>query len=161
MTRIKFMVFIIFLLIISVEKISAQTNEHEVFPLTIPFIEIYDLDTTYIPTWETQTIPPNTGYGINDFVYKLVITITVMGKETWNKPFTLIYDLPGYKREYIVLNEELYELSPDIFNKFLVEIHTKQKGWAKFELANYDETTGGIYVPANSYPLRKRDFLLE
>jgi hypothetical protein len=38
---------------------------------------------------------------------------------------------------------------------------TKQNSWAKFEMAIYDEVLGGVYIPLNSYPLKKRDFLLE
>ncbi len=161
MTSIKFTALIISLLIISVQKISAQTNKYEIFPLTIPFIEIYDLDTTYKMTWMTRTIPPQKGHKIDKYVYKLVITIILMDDEIWDRPFALLYELPDLERGFIVVNEERYQLFPDKFNQFIVEVMTKQKGWAKFELGDYDEPTGGIYIPVNSYPLRKRDFLLE
>ena len=133
------------------------------FPITIPFIDLYSLDTTYHTTWRTFRIPPKEYHkgSIDEFIYKLVITITVVGNETWNQPFGLVYEIPGYKKDFIVVNEEKYDLLPDKFNHFIVELRTKKKGWAKFELAVYDEVTGGIYVPINSYPLRRRDFLLE
>ncbi len=150
-----------FVIIVYVSNINAQQARNESFPLTIAFLEIYDLDTTYKPTWESMTIPPNWGYQIDDYIYKLIITITVIGEEIWNEPFTLVYELPGHNREFVVINEERFELLPDRFNEILVEVHTKQKGWVKFELAMIDELTGEILIPVNSYPLRRRDFLLE
>ncbi|MGB5289173.1 MAG: hypothetical protein WBN42_11845 [Ignavibacteriaceae bacterium] len=153
---------VIFILFVLSEKSPAQTiQEKDVFPLTIPFIEIYDLDTTYKMTWMTRTIPPREGHKIDRYVYKLVITITLMDEEIWDKPFALLYELPGREKEFILVNEERYELLPEKFNQFIVEVLTKQKGWAKFELAIYDEISGGVFVPINSYPLRRRDFLLE
>ena len=162
MTSLRLFTTIFFLIIILVGKASAQSNNEKIiFPLTIPIVEIYDLDTTYKLTWMTRTIPPRKGHKIDKFVYKLVVTITVLGDSIWNKPFALLYELPGREKEFIVINQEGYQLVPDKFNQFIVEILTKQKGWAKFEIAAYDEPTGGVYIPANSYPLRKRDFLLE
>ena len=162
MNRLKCIPFVIFILFVLLEKSPAQTiEEKDLFPLTIPFIEFYDLDTTYKLTWKTRTIPPREGYKIDKYVYKLVITITVMNKEIWDKPFALLYELPGREKEFILVNEERYELLPEKFNQFIVEVLTKQKGWAKFELAVFDEASGGVYVPINSYPLRRRDFLLE
>ena len=162
MNRLKCVPFVIFILFVLSGKSPAQTNqEKDVFPLTIPFIEIYDLDTTYKLTWKTRTIPPREGYKIDKYVYKLVITITVMDKEIWDKPFALLYELPGREKEFILVNEERYELLPEKFNQFIVEVLIKEKGWVKFELAVFDEASGGVYIPINSYPLRRRDFLLE
>jgi hypothetical protein len=84
-----------------------------------------------------------------------------MDKEIWDKPFALLYELPGREKEFILVNEERYELLPEKFNQFIVEVLTKEKGWTKFELAVFDEASGGVYIPINSYPLRRRDFLLE
>ena len=153
----------VLLLFANLDNSLAQVSDsdEDTFPLTIPLIETYDLDTTYRTTWQTRTIPPNLGYRINDFIYKLVITITVVGSETWNQPFALVYEIPGYTKDFIIVNEERYDLLPDRFNQFIVEIRTKKKGWAKFELAVFDEVSGGIYIPINSFPLRRRDFLLE
>jgi hypothetical protein len=162
MNRLKCIPFGIFILFVLLEKSPAQIiDEKDFFPLTIPFIEIYDLDTTYKLTWKTMTIPPREGYKIDKYVYKLVITITVMDKEIWDKPFALLYELPGREKEFILVNEERYELLPEKFNQFIVEVLTKEKGWAKFELVVYDEVLGSAYIPLNSYPLRRRDFLLE
>ena len=140
---------------------SQIEKENSYFPLTIPFIEVYDLDTSFAPTWSTKSIPQNRGYRIDDYIYKLVITITLIDQENWNEPFALVYELPNSDREFIVINEERYELSTDNFNQFLVEVHTKEKGWAKFELALINDLSGGFYIPLRSYPLRRRDFLLE
>jgi len=162
MNKLKYIPFVIFILFVLLEKSPAQIiDEKDFFPLTIPFIEIYDLDTTYKLTWKTKTIPPREGYKIDKYVYKLVITITVMDKEIWDKPFALLYELPGREKEFILVNEERFELLPEKFNQFIVEVLTKEKGWTKFELAVYDEVLGGAYIPLNSYPLRRRDFLLE
>ena len=150
------------LIITCFSSVPAQSDKaKDIFPLTIPIIEIYDLDTTYKITWMTRTIPPREGHKIDKYVYKLVITITVMEKDIWDKPFALLYELPGREKEFILVNEERYELLPEKFNRFIVEVLTKEKGWVKFELAVFDEVSGGIYVPINSYPLRRRDFLLE
>jgi hypothetical protein len=162
MTSSRLVIIIFILIIVLVGKVLAQSDkEKSIFPLTIPIIEIYDLDTTYKLTWKTRTIPPREGYKIDKYVYKLVITITVLDKEIWDKPFALLYELPGREKEFILVNEERYELLPEKFNQFIVEVRTKEKGWAKFELALFDEVSGGVYVPINSYPLRRRDFLLE
>jgi len=162
MNKLKYIPFVIFILLALSERSPAQIiDSKDSFPLTIPFIEIYDLDTTYKLTWKTRTIPPNESRTIDKYVYKLVITVIVKDKETWNKPFALLYEIPGYKKEFMVVNEEKFELSSESFKQFIVEVHTKKKGWAKFELAIYDEVSGGVYVPINSYPLRRRDFLLE
>jgi len=162
MHKMKIISLIILSIITYIELVSAQTDEgKKTFPLTIPIIEIYDLDSTYKMTWMTRTIPPREGHKIDRYVYKLVITIMVMDEEIWDKPFALLYELPGREKEFILVNEERYELLPEKFNQFIVEVLTKEKGWVKFELAVYDEVTGGIYVPINSYPLRRRDFLLE
>ena len=155
---------IVFLSIIIVfaNPLPAQNLEEESnFPLTIPFIKIYDKDSTYRHTWMTRTIPPHRGHKFDKYIFSLVITIVVVGKKTWDKPFALVYELPGEKKDFIIINEERFDLIPDSFHEFLVEVRTKQNGWAKFELAVYDELTGSIYVPINSYPLRRRDFLLE
>jgi len=142
--------------------LKAQTYEEKsYFPLTIPFIETYELDTSFIPTWKTRAIPASRGYGINYFNYKLLITITVMGKENWNLPFALVFELPDSKRGFIVVNQERYELLPDKFNQFLVEVHSKKKGWATFELAALNDITEEVLIPIESFPLRRRDFLLE
>jgi hypothetical protein len=162
MTSSRLLIIIFILIIVLVGKVLAQSDkEKSIFPLTIPIIEIYDLDTTYKLTWKTRTIPPREGYKIDKYVYKLVITITVMDKEIWDKPFALLYELPGREKEFILVNEERYELLPEKFNQFIVEVLTKEKGWTKFELAVFDEASGGVYIPINSYPLRRRDFLLE
>jgi len=145
MNRLKCIPFVIFILFVLLDKSPAQTiDKKDIFPLTIPIIEIYDLDTTYKLTWKSRTIPPREGYKIDKYVYKLVITITVMDKEIWDKPFALLYELPGREKEFILVNEERYELLPEKFNQFIVEVRTKEKGWAKFELAVYDEVTGGV-----------------
>lgn len=162
MHKMKIISLIILPIITCFELVSAQPDEgRKAFPLTIPIIEIYDLDTTYKLTWMTRTIPPREGHKIDRYVYKLVITITVMDEEIWDKPFALLYELPGREKEFILVNEERYELLPEKFNQFIVEILTKQKGWAKFELAIYDEISGGVFVPINSYPLIRRDFFME
>ena len=111
--------------------------------------------------WITLKIPPKRVYKFDEYVYKLILTIVVLEKDSWNEPFVLLYELPDREKGFIVVNEEQYDLLPDRFNEFIVEIHTKEMGWAKFELANYNELTGGFYVPENSYPLRRRDLLLE
>jgi hypothetical protein len=132
------------------------------FPLTIPFIKIYDKDSIYTQSmWITRKIPPTQVYKLDKYVYTLILTIVVLESDSWNKPFVLFYELPDREKGFIIVNEEQYELLPDRFNDIIVEIHTKKTGWAKFELAVYDELTGGFYVPENSYPLRRRDFLLE
>ena len=156
------LIIFFFLIITYFSSVSAQSDKaKDIFPLTIPIIEIYDLDTTYKITWMTRTIPPREGHKIDKYVYKLVITITVMDKDIWDKPFALLYELPGREKEFILVNEERYELLPEKFNQFIVEVLTKEKGWVKFELAVFDEASGGVYIPINSYPLRRRDFLLE
>ncbi len=160
----KLVAAIVFLVIIFIEIDYPQTDKvDQPFPLTIPFIDLFSLDTTYHITWRTFRIPPKEYYkdSIDEFIYKLVITITVVGSEMWNQPFGLVYEIPGYKKDFIVINKERYDLLPDRFNQFIVEIRTKKKGWAKFELAVYDEVSGAVYVPINSYPLRRRDFQLE
>lgn len=150
------------IIIVFVNPSPAQNLEEESnFPLTIPFIKIYDKDTTYQTTWITWTIPPNRGYKVDKYIFSLLITITVVGKETWDKPFALVYELPGDKKEFIIINEERFELIPDSFHEFIIEVRTKQIGWAKFELAIYDENTDDVYIPQNDFPLRRRDFLLE
>jgi len=111
--------------------------------------------------WITLKIPPTRVYTFDEYVYTLILTIVVLGDDSWNESFVLFYELPDREKGSIIVNEEQYELLPDRFNEFIVEIHTKEMGWAKFELAVYDELTGGFYVPENSYPLRRRDFLLE
>ncbi len=150
------------IIIVFANPLPPQNLEEESdFPLTIPFIKIYDKDTTYRTTWNSRSIPLNRGYKIDKYIFNLLITITVVGKETWDKPFALVYELPVDKKEFIIINEERFELTPDSFHDFLVEVRTKQIGWAKFELAVYDELKDSIYVPINSYPLRRKDFLLE
>ena len=162
MNSVSNIIVLLLIFIVVANPLPAQKLEEEsVFPLTIPFIKIYDKDTTFQPTWISMSIPPSQGYKVNKYIFSLVITITVVGKETWDKPFALVYELPGDKKEFIIINEERFELIPDSFHKFIVEVRTKQIGWAKFELAVYDEFTGGFYVPENSYPLRRRDFMLE
>lgn len=108
-----------------------------------------------------MSIPPSRSYMLVEYVFTLILQIVVLGDDVWNEPFALIYELPGSEKEFIIVNEERYEILPETFNSFIVEIHTKQKGWAKFELAIFNENTGGFDVPVNFYPLRKRDFLLE
>jgi len=151
------------LIIVFANPLPAQNMDEESdFPLTIPFIKIYDKDSIYTQSmWITRKIPPTRVYKFDEYVYTLIITIVVVENDNWNKPFVLFYELPDREKGFIIVNEEQYELLPDRFNEFIVEIHTKEMGWAKFELAVYDELTGGFYVPENSYPLRRRDFLLE
>ena len=144
------------------KSFAQNVEEISNFPLTIPFIKIYDKDSLYTQSmWNTRKIPPTRTYKFDEFVYTLILTIIVLENNSWNKPFVLFYELPDREKGFIIVNEELYVLLPDRFNEFLVEIHTKEMGWVKFELAVYDELTGGFYVPENSYPLRRRDFLLE
>ncbi len=151
------------LLIISADRSFAQSeDENNNFPLTIAYIEIFNLDSIYTRSqWVTQSIPPSRPYHFKEYVYTLVLNIVVLGEDIWNKPFALIYELPDKEKGFIVINEEDYELVPESFNNLFVEIHSKKKGWAKFELAVFDEVSGGVYIPINSYPLRRRDFLLE
>jgi hypothetical protein len=164
LNTLKFVTLVFFLAITFIETSHTQSDKvDQIFPLTIPFIDLYSLDTTYHTTWRTFSIPPKDYHkgSIDEFVYELVITITVVGSEMWNQPFALVYVIPGYTKDFIVVNEEKYDLLPDRFNQFIVEIRTKKKGWAKFELVVYDELSGGVFVPINSFPLRRRDFLLE
>ena len=156
-------VVILSIIIVFVNPLPAQNLEEKSdFPLTIPFIKIYDKDSIYTQSmWITRKIPPKRVYKFDEYVYKLILTIVVQKSDSWNEPFVLLYELPDREKGYIVVNEEQYELLPDRFNEIVVEIHTKETGWSKFELAVYDELTGGFYVPENSYPLRRRDFLLE
>jgi hypothetical protein len=151
------------LIIVLANPLPAQNLEEETdFPLTIPFIKIYDKDSIYTQSmWITLKIPPTRRYKFDEYAYTLILTIVVVESDSWTEPFVLSYELPDREKGFIVVNEEQYELLPDRFNEIIVEIHTKEMGWAKFELAVYDELTGGFYVPINSYPLRRRDFLLE
>ncbi len=156
---IKF-IFIIYFIV--KPSFPQQTDPSSYFPLTIPIIEIIDKDSTYTQSmWLTRRFPPTKSYRLDEYVYTLVLKIVVLGSESWNKPFVLFYELPKGEKEFMIINEEQYELLPDRFNDFLAEIHTKDKGWVKFELAMIDELTGEILIPVNSYPLRRRDFLLE
>ncbi|MDZ7622887.1 MAG: hypothetical protein U5J96_00345 [Ignavibacteriaceae bacterium] len=154
---------LISLLITNVDRSFAQSEDKKNnFPLTIAYIDIFNLDSIYTRSqWVTRSIPPSRSYHFEEYVYTLVLNIVVLGEDIWNKPFALIYELPDKEKGFIVVNEEEYELAPERFNNLLVEIHTKKKGWAKFELALFDEVSGGVYIPINSYPLRRRDFLLE
>jgi len=163
MNRLKCIPFVIFILFVLLEKSPAQTiDEKDIFPLTIPFIEIYDLDSIYSRSqWITRSIPPSSPPHFEEYVYTLVLNIVVLGKDVWNKPFALVYELPDKEKGFIIVNKEEYEIIPENFNNFFIEIHSKKKGWVKFELALFDEVSGGVYVPINSYPLRRRDFLLE
>jgi len=161
--KLKYIPFVIFILFVLLEKFPAQTiKEKHNFPLTIAYIDIFNIDSIYTRSqWATRSIPPSRSYHFEEYVYTLVLNIVVLGEDVWNKSFALIYDLPDKEKGFIVVNEEEYELAPERFNNLLVDIHTKKKGWAKFELAVIDEDSGGVYIPINSYPLRRRDFLLE
>ena len=163
MKTLIFGTIIILLMLTNVEKSFAQSEDKKNnFPLTIAYIDIFSLDSIYTKSqWITRAIPPSRSYHFEEYVYTLVLNIVVLGEDVWNKSFALIYDLPDKGKGFIVVNEEEYELASERFNNLFVEIHTKKKGWAKFELAIYDEVLGGAYIPLNSYPLRRRDFLLE
>jgi len=150
------------IIVFVIPSLAQNMEEESDFPLTIPFIKIYDKDSTYTQSkWLTRRIPPTRVYRFDEYIYTLLLEIVVLGSENWGDPFVLIYELPEGEKGFIIINEEQYELLPDQFNDFIVEIHTKKTGWVKFELAVYDELTGSFYVPTNSYPLRRRDFLLE
>jgi len=152
------------IIIVLTNLLPAQEMEEEsIFPLTIPFIKIYDKDSTYTQSmWLTRRIPPKHRiYKFDEYIYTLILKIVVLGSDSWSDPFALSYELPNGEKGFLIINEEKYELFPDQFNDFIVEIHTKEIGWARFALAVYDELTGGFYIPINSYPLRRRDFLLE
>jgi hypothetical protein len=163
MKTLKFGVILITLLITTIHRSFAQVEDNKnKFPLTIAYIEIFNLDSIYTRSqWVTQSIPPSRPYHFEEYVYTLVLNIVVLGDDIWNKQFALIYELPDNEKGFIVVNDEEYELTPERFNNLLFEIHAKKNGWAKFELAVYDEVSGGVYVPNDSYPLRRRDFLLE
>ena len=163
MKGVKNIIVFFSIIIVFVNPSFAQTIKDELsFPLTIPFIKIYGKDSIYTQSmWTTKKIPPTRVHKFDEYVYTLILTIVVLESDSWNAPFVLFYELPDREKGFIKVNEEQYELLPDRFNYFIVEIHTKEMGWAKFELAVYDELTGGFYVPENSYPLRRRDFLLE
>jgi hypothetical protein len=163
MKSLKFGAILITLLITNIHRSFAQAEDNKNnFPLTIAYIEIFNLDSIYTRSqWVMQSIPSSRPYHFEEYVYTLVFNIVVLGKDIWNKPFALIYELPDTEKGFIVVNDEEYELTPERFNNLLVEIHTKKKGWAKFELAVYDEISGGVFVQNDSYPLRRRDFLLE
>ncbi len=163
MKTLIFGAIIISLMLTNIEKSFAQSEDKKnYFPLTIASIDIFNLDSIYTRSqWVTRSIPPSRSYHFEEYVYTLVLNIVVLGEDVWNKSFALIYDLPDKEKGFVVVNEEEYELVPEKFNNLLVEIHTKKKGWAKFELAVIDEASGGVYIPINSYPLRRRDFLLE
>jgi len=163
MKTLKFGAIIILLMLTNIEKSFTQSEDKKNnFPLTIAYIEIFNLDSIYTKSqWVTRSIPPSRSYHFEEYVYTLVLNIVVLEKDIWNKPFALIYNLPDKEKGFIIVNEEEFELLPERFNNLFVEIHTKKKGWAKFELAVFDEVSGGVYIPINSYPLRRRDFLLE
>jgi len=163
MNNVKIIVLIICQVITYFELISAQQDQREItFPLTIPIIEIYDLDSIYTRSmWLKMSIPPSQPYSLEEYVFTLILQIVVIGDVIWDEPFALVYELPGKEKEFIIVNEEKYNIVPERFNNFFIEIHSKKKGWVKFELALFDEVSGGVYVPINSYPLRRRDFLLE
>lgn len=163
MVSSRLLVFVVVLTIVFVEINFPQVNKvDQPFPLTIASIEIFNLDSIYTRSqWITRSIPPTRSYHFEEYVYTLVLNIVVLAEDIWNKPFALIYELPDREKAFIIVNEEEFELLPDKFNNLFVEIHAKKKGWAKFELAVYDEVSGGVYIPINSYPLRRRDFLLE
>ncbi len=163
MKTLIFGAILITLLITNVHRSFAQSEDKKNnFPLTVAYIDIFNLDSIYTRSqWTTLSVPPSRPHHLEAYVYTLVLNIVVLGDSAWNKPFALIYELPNKEKGFIIVNEEEYELVPERFNNLLVEVHTKKKGWAKFELAIYDEILGGVFVPINSYPLRRRDFLLE
>lgn len=161
--KIKFgmLVLLVFQFTFSSKAFSQNFEIENTFPLTIPFIKIFDKNTSYKPTWKTRTIPPQYGSQIDKYIYNLIITITVLDDKIWSEPFALIYNIPGLESGFIIVNKERYDLLPDRFNELIVEIRTIHQGWAKFELASYDELSGDVYIPGKDFPLRRKDFLLE
>ena len=105
---------IVLLSIINVfaNPLPAQNLEEESdFPLTIPFIKIYDKDSIYTQSmWTTRKIPPTRVYKFDKYVYTLILTIVVLGDDSWNEPFALIYELPDREKGFLIVNEEQYEL---------------------------------------------------
>jgi hypothetical protein len=155
------LVLLLFQFTFSGKTLSQIFKKENTFPLTIPFIKIFDKDTTYKSTWKMRAIPPRYGSRIDKYIYKLIVTITVPGGMIWSEPFALLYNIPGLESGFIIVNEERYDILPDRFNELIVEIRTKHHGWAKFELAAFDELTGEVHIPDNDFPLRRKDFLLE
>ncbi len=77
-----------------------------------------------------------------------------------DKPFALLYELPGREKEFIFVNEERYELLPEKFNQFIVEVLTKEKGWAKFELAVFDEDVRWSLHSNKFFSIKKKRFFI-
>ena len=78
-------------------------------------------------------------YVKDKLIYKLHVTIKI-GEFYFNQPLAIMCYLPDGKEKIIIVNEEFAVLSPNSTHEYLLEIHTKKKGWGKITVGewNYD-----------------------
>lgn len=97
------------------------------------------IDTTYIPNPLANSKPSNSTYIIDKFVYEVIFTLRLYGNEfNYAKPLALTFNTPDNNSSTIIINQELYQLGIDEEFEFILNIHSKEKGWANIVINEWD-----------------------
>ena len=97
------------------------------------------IDTTYIPNPLASSRPSNSNYILDKFVCEVIVTIRLFGNEfNYEKPLALTFNTPDNNSSTIIINQELYQLGIDEDFEFILNIHSKEKGWAIIVINEWD-----------------------
>lgn len=109
--------------------------------IVVTNIAVKCIDTTYtLSPNQTRVYPPRLSYIKDKLVYEIEITIKLNGAGfIYNKPLALSCYLPENESKTIIVNQELFELTTNESYEYLMVLKTKQKGWAKIVVGEWDD----------------------
>jgi hypothetical protein len=153
-------VFLALLLLMFSISIKAQvTSKGEI---VITFVTAKCIDTTYtLPVFQTRVYPPSlqNTYVKDKLVYEVLITVRIGGDNfVFNRPLALTCYLPKNEKQTLIVNQERDELMSDMSYQYSMILTTKQKGWVKVVVGEWDDSEleinnyGGIkYISGSVY----------
>ena len=114
-------------------------------PLSILTAYAKIIDTRYIITGYTNSIPPHYIKKTKNLVYEVTLSIKVNGINTyWRSHFEVVLILPNGENINYVLNEEEFALSSSFIEDFKFIVETPQKGVAKCKISFENQPRNGF-----------------
>lgn len=109
------------------------------------------IDTAFVLNPLSESIPSNSTYIIDKYIYEVILTIRLYGNDNYySRPLALTFNTPDNISTTHIINQELYDFSVDDSYEYTIYLQTSEKGWTDIEINEWDmhklEIVDNIFV---------------
>ena len=133
----------------------SQSNQEEAAtfePFSILSIESNLVEIKYVITGYTKSIPPRTMRREDSYIYDLVFRLSFKTDiDTWSEPIYVTIERADNTVEVLNYDDELSQLTDNIFPEYVVQLEVKKKGNIRATLGYLDGKGKVIFDKINPY----------